>query len=110
MTDGTADAYAAFRLNLEQQHKRAKDLLKRAKAGERAALERLRGAGFASPAELKLAQAQHCIARELRFASWVALKRHIGEMERARQAQELKLSEQKFRSIEDRICVKPSEN
>jgi uncharacterized protein DUF1835 len=86
MTDRTADAYAAFRLNFEQQGKRAKDLLKRAKAGERAALERLRAAGFAEPADLKLAQAQHCIARELRFASWAALKRHIGDMERARRA------------------------
>ena len=37
-------------------------------------------------AALKLAQAQHCIARELRFANWADLKRHIGEMERARHA------------------------
>jgi hypothetical protein len=84
MTDRSADAYAAFRLNLEQQHKRAKDLLKAAKAGDADALRRLRGAGFTEPGAPKLAQAQHCIARELRFASWAALKRHIGAMERFR--------------------------
>jgi hypothetical protein len=85
MTDRDAAPYAAFRLNLEQQHKRAKDLLKAAKGGEANALDRLRAAGFATAAP-KLAQAQHCIARELRFANWAALKRHVGDMERARNA------------------------
>lgn len=86
MTDRNAQPYAAFRLNLEQQHKRAKELLKAAKAGKPEALRRLHGAGFPAPTEPKLAQAQHCIARELRFASWAALKRHIGDMERTRRA------------------------
>ena len=86
MTDATAEPYSAFRLNLEQQHKRAKDLLKRAKAGEPGALARMRAAGLAAAATPKLAQAQHCIARELRFANWAALKQHIGEMDRARRA------------------------
>jgi hypothetical protein len=86
MTDHSADPYAAFRLNLEQQHKRAKDLLKRAKAGEPDALRRLHAAGLAAADGLKLAHAQHCISRELRFANWAALKRHIGEMERWRRA------------------------
>jgi hypothetical protein len=36
MTDRNAQPYAAFRLNFEQQQKRAKDLLKAAKADERA--------------------------------------------------------------------------
>jgi hypothetical protein len=31
---GTADPYAAFRLNLEQQRKRAKDLLRACRAGD----------------------------------------------------------------------------
>src|SRR5688572_25239624 len=84
MTDNDAQPYAAFRLNLEQQHKRAKDLLKAAKAGKPEALRRLHGAGFTAPGEPKLAQVQHCVARELRFASWAALKRHIGDMERSR--------------------------
>ena len=84
MTDRNADPYSAFRLNLEQQHKRAKDLLKAARAGDAGALRRLRGAGFDTPPAPKLAQAQHCIARELRFANWAELKRHVGEMERLR--------------------------
>ena len=84
MTDRNADPYASFRLNLEQQHKRAKDLLKAAKAGDDVALRRLRGAGFTTPTAPKLAQAQHCIARELRFANWAGLKQHVGEMERLR--------------------------
>ncbi len=84
MTDRNARPYAAFRLNLEQQQKRAKDLLKSAKAGESATLRRLQAAGFTNQNPLKLADAQHCIARELRFTSWAALKRHIGAMEGAR--------------------------
>jgi hypothetical protein len=86
MTDRNSAPYAAFRLNLEQQHKRAKDLLKAAKAGEPDALRRLRAAGFSAPETPKLAEAQHCIARELRSANWAALKRHIGAMERSRRA------------------------
>ena len=78
MSDQKARSYAAFRLNLEQQQKRAKDLLKAAKADDAVALRRLQGAGFAQPTALKLAHAQHCIARELRFATWAELKRHIG--------------------------------
>lgn len=80
-----ARPYAAFRLNLEQQHKRAKDLLKAAKSGEPDALRRLQAVGF-TPEAPKLAAAQHCIARELRFTNWAALKQHVAEMERARGA------------------------
>jgi hypothetical protein len=76
--------YAAFRLNLEQQKKRAKDLLKAAHSGDPTALKRLGISG--TSATLQLAQAQHCIARELRFANWPALKRHIGLMEQTRAA------------------------
>jgi hypothetical protein len=72
---------SAFRLNLEQQRKRAKDLLKAALAGDAAALAR-----FKSPP--KLAEAQHSIARELRFESWAHLKRHIAAMTCAREAVE----------------------
>jgi hypothetical protein len=84
MTDHRSQPYAAFRLNFEQQQKRAKDLLKAAKAGDADALRRLHAAGLTAPGEPKLAQAQHCIARELRFASWAELKRHLGDMNRAR--------------------------
>jgi hypothetical protein len=81
-----AQPYAAFRLNLEQQRKRAKDLLKAAKAGETDAQRRLQRAGFADVPAFNLAKAQHCVARELRFANWAALKRHIAMLMRARAA------------------------
>ena len=38
---GTSDPYAAFRLNLEQQRKRAKDLLRAVRAGDASARRRL---------------------------------------------------------------------
>ena len=69
-----------FRLNFEQQQKRAKDLLKAARAGDSAAIARFKGI------PPKLAEAQFLIARELRFDSWATLKRHIGEMTLAREA------------------------
>ena len=60
---GTSDPYAAFRLNLEQQRKRAKDLLRARRAAGRR--------------DFKLTDAQFTIARELGFASWMALRAHI---------------------------------
>jgi hypothetical protein len=78
MTDSPG-LYARFRLNFEQQGKRAKDLLKAARAGEPEALTRFKS----SP---KLAEAQYLIAQELRFENWGALKNHIDSMSRERQA------------------------
>jgi len=75
----TLGPYPQFRLNFEQQGKRAKELLKAARAGEPEALAR-----FRSPP--KLAEAQYLIARELRFDNWASLKRHIGDMTLAREA------------------------
>jgi hypothetical protein len=72
-------SYPQFRLNFEQQGKRAKDLLKAARAGEAEALAR-----FKSPP--RLAEAQYLIARELRFDNWASMKRHISEMTLAREA------------------------
>jgi len=66
-------SFPHFRLNFEQQRKRAKDLLKAARAGEPAALVR-----FKSPP--RLAEAQYLIAQELRFNDWAELKRHIAVM------------------------------
>jgi hypothetical protein len=72
----TSDPYAAFRLNLEQQRKRAKDLLRARRAeGARA---------------FKLTDAQFAIARELGFASWPALRAHIAAQTAARAAIERK--------------------
>ncbi len=78
MTDRLG-SYPHFRLNVEQQGKRAKELLKAARAGDPAALAR-----FKSPP--KLAEAQYLIAQELRFQNWGALKRHIAVMARDREA------------------------
>jgi hypothetical protein len=73
------ESYPHFRLNFEQQGKRAKELLKAARAGEPGALARFKS----SP---KLAEAQYLIARELRLDNWAALKRHIATMTREREA------------------------
>jgi hypothetical protein len=72
-------SYPHFRLNFEQQGKRAKELLKAARAGQPEALAR-----FKSPP--RLAEAQYLIAQELRFDNWAALKRHIAAMTCEREA------------------------
>jgi hypothetical protein len=85
---------SAFRLNLEQQKKRAKELLRAAHAGNPAALARLAAHGSQSSARpsaagkavWRLADAQLTVARELRFASWARLVAHAASMERQRQA------------------------
>ncbi len=74
------DRYGAFRLNLEQQQKRAKELLKAARAGDPGAVARFKGA---TP---RLAEAQFLIARDLRFENWAALKRHTAAMALERSA------------------------
>ncbi len=71
-------SYPHFRLNLEQQQKRAKELLRAARAGDPNALAKFR---HGVP---KLAEAQFAIARELRFENWAALKHHIAAMTRER--------------------------
>ena len=100
MTDRTERAPSAFRLNLEQQKNRAKDLLRAGKAGDTEALARLEAArrnsagpssAAARQSTLKLADAQLVIARELRFASWAKLKAHIESMEGQRAAINSKL-------------------
>ena len=100
MTDRTERAPSAFRLNLEQQKNRAKDLLRAGKAGDAEALARLDVArrnslapnsAAARQSMLKLADAQLVIARELRFASWAKLKAHIESMEGQRAAINSKL-------------------
>jgi hypothetical protein len=85
---GSSDPYRHFRLDLEQQRKRAKELLSAARDGDAEACARIRAAaipGRASDAP-KLADAQRAIARELRCASWAELKQHIAAMTRARAA------------------------
>jgi hypothetical protein len=82
-----------FRLNFEQQQKRAKELLKAARAGDRTAIGRFEG----TPP--KLAEAQFLIARELRFESWAALKRHIAEMTLAHEAMNASVLDSDLRTL-----------
>jgi hypothetical protein len=91
MTDRTERAPSAFRLNLEQQKNRAKDLLRNAKAADTKAISRFAAVRRDSIATLKLADAQFAIARELRFASWAKLKAHIESMDRQAVAIDKKL-------------------
>ena len=95
MTDRSERAPSAFRLNLEQQKNRAKELLRAAKAGDAEALSRFAAArgGSVTPdspdapqVTAKLADAQFVIARELRFPSWAKLKAHIQSMDQERAA------------------------
>jgi hypothetical protein len=72
-------SYPHFRLNFEQQGKRAKELLRAARAGDQRALARFKSLP-------RLAEAQYLIAQELRFQNWAALKRHIAEMTRERES------------------------
>ncbi|WP_375162934.1 DUF1835 domain-containing protein [Pseudomonas sp. LS44] len=66
------------RINLEQQRKRAKELLRQLKAADPQAWQAMRTHSLAStPAEVRLADAQCLIARELGFASWPKLKAHL---------------------------------
>jgi hypothetical protein len=86
---GTSDPYAAFRLNLEQQRKRAKDLLRAVRAGDAAARRRVADAGalpVPDAATVKLADAQFAIARELGFGSWRNLRAHVMAQTAAREA------------------------
>ncbi|MEJ8573400.1 DUF1835 domain-containing protein [Microbaculum marinum] len=91
MTDRDQRAADPFRLNLEQQKKRAKDLLKALKSGDPDAMERIRANhpdarrdGSRPDGLDRLSDAQLVIARELGLPSWPALKSHIAAMERNR--------------------------
>src|SRR5579871_3827117 len=88
----TLGSYPQFRLNFEQQGKRARDLLKAAQAGEPEALAR-----FRSPP--KLAEAQYLIARELRFENWAALKHHIASMTLEREAMKASVPDGDLRTL-----------
>jgi ankyrin repeat protein len=74
--------------DLAQQRKRAKDLLKAVRAGDREALARFRhghprhaaSSDEKIRADAKLSDAQWVVAREYGFTSWPRLKRHIDEL------------------------------
>ena len=69
--------------NLEQQRKRAKDLLKAVRAGDGEALQRFArfhprlGTSPVLRDDARLADAQWVIAREYGFTSWPRLKAHV---------------------------------
>lgn len=79
MTDSDAAAFAAnpFRLNLDQQKKRARELQRAFNADDADALSRVHVWRETLSAPLKLADAQFVIARELGLPSWPKLKAHI---------------------------------
>lgn len=72
------------RLNLEQQRKRAKELLKGAHAGEPEALARIAQHLRPLPDTPKLVDAQRVIALENGFSSWPRLKHHTEALAFAR--------------------------
>jgi len=83
-----------FRLSLEQQKKRAKELLHGLRAGAADARSRFRrhhpegqsiSEGAASDRLAHLSEAQLVIARELGLPSWARLKAHIAAMQQARE-------------------------
>jgi hypothetical protein len=64
--------------NLEHLKEQAKDLLRKVQRGDAAAIERVRShVTFSASASLKLADAQHAIARDYGFSSWPKLKEHV---------------------------------
>ncbi|HTV02998.1 MAG TPA: DUF1835 domain-containing protein [Luteitalea sp.] len=86
---GPSDPYAAFRLTLEQQRKRAKDLLRAVRAQDPAARRRFADAVAHPPSAetpIKLADAQFAIARELGFRTWRELRAHVTTQDAARAA------------------------
>jgi hypothetical protein len=79
------------RPNLEFEHKEAKALLRRLRAGDPDALERARARHPAidgsPPARIRLAAAQLVIAREYGFASWPRLVRYFSDVDRQQRGQ-----------------------
>jgi hypothetical protein len=79
-----SDFEPAFRLDLEQQRKRAKELRQAFLAGDEAAVSRFRhhhpalwNGGDTPSRPVKLSDAQFVIAREIGLSSWPKLKAHI---------------------------------
>lgn len=68
------------RPSLQQQQKQAKELLRDLRAGDAAALARVRR-HLPDKARLTLADAQLAVAREHGFPSWAALKAYVGRSE-----------------------------
>jgi ankyrin repeat protein len=74
--------------NLENLKKQAKDLLQALQEGDATTAELFRSLPSAEKERLKLADAQHVIAREYGFASWPKLKQHVESLTLARKPAE----------------------
>ncbi|WP_372502494.1 DUF1835 domain-containing protein [Tistrella mobilis] len=72
-----------FLLDLDQQRRQARDLLRAARAGDPDALARLHRHWHRADRPAVLADALHVIARELGLASWPKLKAHIAALDAA---------------------------
>ncbi|MFG6177877.1 DUF1835 domain-containing protein [Halomonas sp. THAF12] len=83
-TQTRPDARSHGRFNLEQQRKRAKELLKSVRADDPEALARLLRHLPPRAEPLRLADAQFVIARECGFPSWPRLKSHIESLDASR--------------------------
>lgn len=88
MSDRPAPAASPFRIHLDQQRKRAKELLRALRAGEAGALARFRrhhprAATLPPGALARLGEAQMVIARELGLPSWPHLVAHVAESARS---------------------------
>ena len=69
------------RASLEHLKSQAKNLLRAWRDGDAEAVDRLASAGVSS-VELKLADAQHVVARTYGFETWAALKAHVESQRR----------------------------
>jgi hypothetical protein len=84
-----SDPYAAFRLQLDEQRRRARDLLRAARKGDAAARQRLANAcdpRATRPETFQLADARLAIARELGLTSWRDLRTIATAQAAAREA------------------------
>lgn len=76
--------------NIEHLRKQAKDLLRNYQHGDPAAIEHFGSvASFSATTNLKLADAQHVIARDYGFAVWSKLKEHVESLARVLEPAEL---------------------
>lgn len=76
--------------NLEHLKEQAKELLRRVQQADAAALALFRShVSFSAPTSLKLADAQHAIARDYGFSTWTKLKEHVESLAKMREPAEL---------------------
>jgi hypothetical protein len=103
MSEPTSRCDTPFRINLEQQKKQAKELLKAFHSAEKAALSRFKQhhpkyadyrylPSTSNEGAAQLSDAQLVIARELGLPSWPKLKAHITSMTQASDAIKAKAS------------------